>query len=151
MTGVVHSVCVREGGGVPKLPLSKGRLMAKGIEGDKLRSPGRAIIIYSLERIEGLREEGHPVAAPGSLGENITVEGLDWGSLVVGLHLRLGEVLLELTGPTAPCHIIEDQFSNRDSSRIEEACFPGWSRWCAAVLEEGIVRPGDVVSVASPF
>ena len=91
------------------------------------------------------------MAAPGSLGENITVEGLDWGSLVVGLHLRLGEVLLELTGPTAPCHIIEDQFSNRDSSRIEEACFPGWSRWCAAVLEEGIVRPGDVVNVASPF
>ena len=151
MAGVVHSVCVREGGGVPKLPLSKGRLRAKGIEGDKARSPGRAVIIYSLERIEGLREEGHPVTAPGSLGENITIEGLDWGSLAVGLHLRLGEVLLELTGPTAPCHIIEDQFSDRDSSRIEEACFPGWSRWCAAVLEGGIVRPGDVVSVASPF
>ena len=151
MADVVHSICVREGGGVPKLPLSKGRLRAKGIEGDKARSPGRAVIIYSLERIEGLREEGHPVAAPGSLGENITVEGLAWGSLVVGLHLRLGEVLRELTGPTAPCHIIEDQFSNRDSSRIEEACFPGWSRWCAAVLEEGIVRPGDVVNVASPF
>tara|TARA_B100001179_G_scaffold166984_1_gene122963 strand:- start:54 stop:509 length:456 start_codon:yes stop_codon:yes gene_type:complete len=151
MAGVVHSVCVREGGGVPKLPLSEGRLRAKGIEGDKARSPGRAVIIYSLERIEGLREEGHPVTAPGSLGENITIEGLDWGSLAVGLHLRLGEVLLELTGPTAPCHIIEDQFSDRDSSRIEEACFPGWSRWCAAVLEGGIVRPGDVVNVASPF
>ena len=151
MTGVVHSICVREGGGVPKLPLSEGRLGAAGIEGDKPRSSRRAVIIYSLERIEGLREEGHPVDAPGSLGENITVEGLDWASLVVGLRLRLGDVLVELTSPTAPCHIIEDQFSDRDSNRIEEACFPGWSRWCAAVLEEGIVRPGDVVSVASPF
>ena len=149
MTGVVHSVCVREGGGVPKLPLSECRLRAVGIEGDKPRSPRRAVIIYSLERIEGLREEGHPVAAPGSLGENIIVEGLDWASLVVGLRLRLGEVLLELTGPTAPCHVIEDQFSDRDPSRVEEARFPGWSRWCAAVLEEGIVSPGDAVSFES--
>ena len=149
MTGVVHSVCVREGGGVPKLPLSECRLRAAGIEGDKPRSPRRAVIIYSLERIEGLREEGHPVAAPGSLGENIIVEGLDWASLVVGLRLRLGEVLLELTGPTAPCHGIEDQFSDRNSSRVEEARFPGWSRWCAAVLEEGIVSPGDAVSFES--
>ena len=149
MTGVVHSVCVREGGGVPKLPLSECRLRAAGIEGDKPRRPRRAVIIYSLERIEGLREEGHPVAAPGSLGENIIVEGLDWASLVAGLRLRLGEVLLELTGPTAPCHVIEDQFSDRDSSRVEEARFPGWSRWCAAVLEEGIVSPGDAVSFES--
>ena len=149
MTGVVHSVCVREGGGVPKLPLSECRLRAAGIEGDKPRSPRRAVIIYSLERIEGLREEGHPVAAPGSLGENIIVEGLDWASLVVGLRLRLGEVLLELTGPTAPCHVIEDQFSDRNSSRVEEARFPGWSRGCAAVLEEGIVSPGDAVSFES--
>ena len=149
MTGVVHSVCVREGGGVPKLPLSECRLRAAGIEGDKPGSPRRAVVIYSLERIEGLREEGHPVAAPGSLGENIIVEGLDWASLVVGLRLRLGEVLLELTGPTAPCHVIEDQFSDRDSSRVEEARFPGWSRWCAAVLEEGIVSPGDAVSFES--
>ena len=149
MTGVVHSVCVREGGGVPKLPRSECRLRAAGIEGDKPRSPRRAVIIYSLERIEGLREEGHPVAAPGSLGENIIVEGLDWASLVVGLRLRRGEVLLELTGPTAPCHVIEDQFSDRDSSRVEEARFPGWSRWCAAVLEEGIVSPGDAVSFES--
>ena len=149
MTGVVHSVCVREGGGVPKLPLSECRLRAAGIEGDKPRSPRRAVIIYSLERIEGLREEGHPVAAPGSLGENIIVEGLDWAALVVGLRLRLGEVLLELTGPTAPCHVIEDQFSDRDSSRVEEARFPGWSRWCAAVLEEGSVSPGDAVSFES--
>ena len=45
MTGVVHSVCVREGGGVPKLPLSECRLRAAGIEGDKPRSPRRAVII----------------------------------------------------------------------------------------------------------
>ena len=73
MTGLVHSVCVREGGGVPKLPLKEARVGAEGIEGDKRRVPRRAVIIYSMERIEGLREEGHPVATPGSLGENILV------------------------------------------------------------------------------
>ena len=150
MTGCVHSVCVLEGGGVPKLPLREARLGIEGIEGDKRRSLRRAVIIYSLERMEGLREEGHPVAAPGSLGENITIEGLDWDSLAVGDRLRVGETLLELTGPTEPCHEIEDQFSDGDSGRIEEGRFPGWSRWCAAVLEEGVVKPGDIVKTGAP-
>ena len=149
MTGCVHSVCVREGGGVPKLPLSAARLGTEGIEGDKRRSTRRAVIIYSLEKIAGLREEGHPIAAPGSLGENITIEGLDWGSLAVGDRLQAGETLLELTGPTAPGLVIEDQFSDGDSGRIEEGRFPGWSRWCAAVLEEGVVRPGDAVKTGA--
>ena len=94
MTGLVHSVCVREGGGVPKLPLREARVRAEGIEGDKRRGSRRAVIIYSLERIEGLREEGHPVAAPGSLGENILVEGLEWDSLAVGDRLRIGDALI---------------------------------------------------------
>jgi MOSC domain-containing protein YiiM len=150
MTGCVHSVCVREGGGVPKLPLSAVRLGIEGIEGDKRRSTRRAVIIYSLEKIASLREEGHPIAAPGSLGENITIEGLDWGSLAVGDRLQVGETVLELTGPTAPCHVIEDQFSDGDSGRIEEERFPGWSRWCAAVLKEGVVKPGDIVKTGAP-
>ena len=132
------------------MPLRVARLGIEGIEGDKRRSPRRAVIIYSLEKIEGLREEGHPVAAPGSLGENITVEGLDWDSLAVGDKLQVGETLLELPGPTTPCHMIEDQFSDGDSGRIEEGRFPGWSRWCATVLEGGAVRPGDIVNTSAP-
>ena len=147
MTGLVHSVCVREGGGVPKLPLREARVRAEGIEGDKRRGSRRAVIIYSLERIEGLREEGHPVAAPGSLGENILVEGLEWDSLAVGDRLRIGDALIELTGATAPCHIIADQFQDEDSGRVDHGLNPGWSRWCAAVLKEAVVTPGDTVSL----
>ena len=148
MTGLVHSVCVREGGGVPKLPLRAARLGVEGIEGDKRRSPRRAVIIYSLERIEGLREEGHPIAAPGSLGENITIEGLDWDTLAVGDRLQVGNALIELTTTTAPCHVIADQFHEEDSGRVDHRRFPGWSRWCAAVLEEAVVSPGDAVRMA---
>jgi len=147
MTGLVHSVCVRVGGGVPKLALGEARVGAKGIEGDKPRGPRRAVVIYSLERIEGLREEGHPVAAPGSLGENILVEGLEWDSLAVGDRLRVGDALIELTSATAPCHVIADQFQDEDSGRIDHGLNPGWSRWCAAVLEEAVVAPGDAVSL----
>jgi MOSC domain-containing protein YiiM len=46
--------------------------------------------------------------------------------------------------------MIEDQFSDGDSGRIEEGRFPGWSRWCAAVLEEGVVKPGDFVKTGAP-
>mgnify|MGYP000382567387 CR=1 FL=1 len=46
--------------------------------------------------------------------------------------------------------VLEDQFSDGDSGRIEEGRFPGWSRWCAAVLEEGVVKPGDFVKTGAP-
>ena len=98
MTGLVHSVCVRVGGGVPKLPLKEARVEAGGIKGDKPRGPRRAVIIYSLERIEGLREEGHPVAAPGSLGENILVEGLREEGHPVAAPGSLGENILVKIG-----------------------------------------------------
>ena len=147
MTGLVHSVCVREGGGVPKLPLREARVGAEGIEGDKKRGARRAVIIYSLERIEGLREEGHPVVAPGSLGQTIRGEGVEWDSLAEGDRLRIGDALIELTGATAPCHIIADQFQDEDSGRVDHGLNPGWSRWCAAVLKEAVVTPGDAVSL----
>ena len=44
MTGLVHSVCVREGGGVPKLPLREARVRAEGIEGDK-----RSCLLYTSD------------------------------------------------------------------------------------------------------
>ncbi|MBW3625504.1 MAG: MOSC domain-containing protein, partial [Armatimonadetes bacterium] len=54
-------------GGVPKRPIESGRVTALGIAGDQQRDrrfhggPTRALCLYSLERIEQLRDEGHPI------------------------------------------------------------------------------------------
>ena len=70
-------------GGVPKLPVREALLTPDGLEGDRQAhpqihgGPERALCLYALERILELQAEGHPIY-PGSIGENITVCGLDW-------------------------------------------------------------------------
>ena len=136
-------------GGVPKLPVDTAHISAAGLAGDAHRDhehhggPDRAVCVYSMEAIRALNAEGHTVAA-GSLGENVTVEGLDWTTVAPGTRLRLGEtVLLEVTRYTSPCFNIKAAFVGGDFSRVSQKRHPGWSRVYTRVLREGTIRTGD--------
>ena len=141
------------GGGVPKRPIERAVIGTLGVEGDRQANtehhggPERALCLFSLERIEALQTEGHPIA-PGGAGENITITGLDWDAVAPGTQLRLGDsVLIEVTGYTAPCYKIEANFSDGDFNRINQKTHPGWSRAYARVLEGGPLLPGDSVEL----
>lgn len=146
----VEQVNVNPEGGVPKLPVPQAFVSVFGVEGDLQRDimfhggPFRAVSLFSLELIQALQAEGHPIA-PGTTGENLTISGLDWPRLTPGDHLRAGEVLLELTDYAAPCATIAESFVRWNVSRIAEYVHPGWSRLYAAVLQQGLIRPGDPV------
>ena len=43
---------------------------------------------------------------PGTFGENLTIAGLESAAAWVGDRLRIGDVLLEVTAPRIPCHIL---------------------------------------------
>ncbi|MBK70442.1 MAG: sulfurase [Euryarchaeota archaeon] len=154
MNGVIHSVNVSHEGGVPKLPVKAAIVRYEGIEGDHNRfrterrggDPGRAVNIFSLERIAQLRKEGHSIGV-GTTGENLTIEGIDWGRLGVGMTLKVGDATIELSEPCAPCSKIGESFVDQNFSRIDHDKESGWSRWSAKVIEEGAVSVGDPVSV----
>ena len=140
-------------GGVPKLPVPAAHVDTLGLEGDghndKLHhgGPERAVCLFSMELIEALRAEGHPIA-PGTTGENLTLSGIDFAAIQSGDHLRVGEhVLLELTRHTTPCKNITDSFKDGDFTRISQKLHPGESRIYARVVEEGEVRAGDPVQL----
>lgn len=140
-------------GGVPKLPLLEAVIEAHGIVGDAVANPDihggpeRAVCLFSLERIEALAGEGHPIS-PGSTGENITLKGIDWSLIQPGVQLRLGsDVVLEVTRFTTPCRTIRGSFKDGDSNRIHENLHPGWSRAYARVISGGAIRPGDAVEL----
>ena len=144
-------VNVNPDGGVPKLAVPEAFVSFFGVEGDLQRDimfhggPYRAVSLFSLELIEALQAEGHPIA-PGTTGENLTISGLDWQRLAPGDVVRAGEqVVLQLTDYAAPCATIAESFLRWNVSRIAQPIHPGWSRVYAAVLQEGIVRPGDPV------
>jgi MOSC domain-containing protein YiiM len=142
----------RSNGGVPKHPVTECRVTEAGLEGDRQRDlhfhggPSRAVCLYPLESIEALQREGHPIA-PGTIGENLTLSGIDWSLMVPEAHLQVGEVELQLTKFAAPCTNIAGSFRDRDFSRVAQKLNPGWSRICARVVSGGIVRVGDPVRI----
>ena len=138
-------------GGVPKRPVPSARVTALGLEGDAQRDlehhggPERALCIFSQERIQALQAEGHPIT-PGSIGENLTIEGIDWNAVMPGTYLRLGEdVVVQVTRYTSPCLNITASFLHRDYSRVAQKRHPGDSRVYARVLREGSLTSGDPV------
>jgi MOSC domain-containing protein YiiM len=143
-------------GGVPKLPVDAARVTLDGVEGDAHRDrehhggPERAVCLYSMDAIRALVAEGHAMV-PGALGENVTVEGLDWNGVTPGTRLRLGaDVLLEVTRYTTPCFNIRAAFVGGEFARVSQKRHPGWSRVYTRVLHEGVIRTGDpAVVVAS--
>lgn len=146
-TATIHSINVSDGG-VPKRPRAQAFISADGCEGDRQQNlavhggPDRAVCIYSLDLIEDLRAEGHPIE-PGAIGENLTLSGLDWTAIGPGVLLEIGDVLLEVTKPAFPCRTIAAAFLDRDSTRVSQKVYPGWSRWYCRVLSEGRVAVGD--------
>ncbi len=140
-------------GGVPKTPVTEAELTPTGLVGDRQRfrkihgGPTRALCLYSLELIEELQREGHPIQ-PGSAGENVTIKGLDWSELEPGARLALGdEVVVEITKYAGPCNTIAASFIKGDSKRISQKKFPGYSRLYARVIQTGRLAVGQSVRV----
>jgi MOSC domain-containing protein YiiM len=146
--GAVASLNVSDGG-VPKSPVREVQVTVDGIRGDRQRNrkyhggPDRAVCLYSLDRLNALRAEGHPITV-GSTGENVTLSGVAWERVVPGARLALGPtVVVEVTGYAAPCRTIRGAFVGGRSTRISQKLAPGWSRVYARVLREGRVAVGD--------
>src|SRR5262245_30943652 len=99
--GRVESINVSRGG-VPKTSVHEARITEDGVTGDKQvqrmfhGGRDRAVVLFSLDVIELLQLEGHPIRA-GSVGENLTISGLDWREVVPGIELQVGEARLYIT------------------------------------------------------
>lgn len=153
--GTLVSINVSNGG-VPKRRVTDAKVSRLGLLKDAHNDteghggPERAVCVYALERIRALQSEGHPIDV-GTVGENVTVEGIDWELVAPGAQFRLGdEVVLEVTSFTSPCKTIKDSFIDGRFVRISEKLHPGWSRVYTRVLSEGEIRFGDAVELTPP-
>jgi MOSC domain-containing protein YiiM len=149
MSGVLRSINTSDGG-VPKLPRDAAELRFSGVSGDRQRDlryhggPTRAVSLYSLELIHALQAEGHRIE-PGTIGENLTLAGVDWAQMVPGARLEVGEALLELTSYAGPCSNLLPYFREGEFKRVSQKVHPGWSRLYARVLREATVKVGEPV------
>jgi MOSC domain-containing protein YiiM/GNAT superfamily N-acetyltransferase len=145
-------------GGVPKEEVDAARIGPLGLDGDAHHhsyvhgGPHRAVCLFASEAIERVRSDGHPDVRPGSVGENLTTEGIELALLPVGSRLAIGDdVVLEISGPANPCDVIKGAFSGGKSGRISILLHPEDSRMYARVLAQGTVRTGDAIQVLPPL
>jgi len=146
---IVYQINVSSGG-VPKRAVDSAIVNELGIVTDSQNDtrhhggPDRALVIYSWELIEALKKEGHHIS-PGSIGENVTIKGLDWAGLQPGDTLQIGQVLAEVTRFATPCRKIGASFFDQNFNRVGQKLHPGWSRLCLKILQPGLIKVGDKV------
>lgn len=150
MSGHIFQINASQGG-VPKRPLRKAEVVPLGLTVDEQENkkhhggPERAVCLFSLDRILELQAEGHPIY-PGSIGENVTVSGVDWAQVQPGTRFRLGnEVVLEVTSYAVPCRKIQGSFVGYKYGRVSQKRNPGWARAYTRVLQTGKIQVGDKV------
>ena len=121
----------------PSVALEPGH----GVRGDAHAGPGiRQVSLLGEESIGKMRDRGLAVG-PGDFAENITVAGIDLPGLGIGIRLRVGDALLEITQVGKECH---------DRCAIFHAagdCVMPREGVFARVLRGGRIVPGDPVEV----
>ena len=131
-------------GGVPKLPVDSARVSRDGVDGDAQKNlkyhggPNRAVCLFSTELYDRLRGLGIDLF-PGAVGENFTTTGIDLQRLGKGDRLKVGQCTIEITGVRVPCRSLKKWDEDLPELIV------GFSGWVARVVEEGLVRPGDLV------
>ena len=103
----------------------------------------QAVYAYSANDYEWWSAELGQEFAPGTFGENLTIEGLPT-DMNVGDRLLIGDVLLEATAPRIPCSTLAAQMQDSGfGMAFRKAERPGiYFR----VLNEGEVSAGDAVT-----
>lgn len=82
---------------------------------------------------------------PGSIGENVALDGLDENSVCLGDVYRLGAALVEVTQPRSPCAKIDRRYGEDGVARwLQQA---GRCGWYCRVLEAGEVASGDALTL----
>lgn len=140
-------------GGVPKLPVTEAFVGRLGLAGDDHHDvadhggPLRAVSLLAVEAIRRVAADGNPIG-PGTTGENVTTEGVEWGELPLGSRAAIGpDVIVELTAPANPCTTIAHNFTDGRFARLSAKVHPLDTRLYASVVREGTIRPGDPVTI----
>ncbi|MBM3784564.1 MAG: MOSC domain-containing protein [Acidobacteria bacterium] len=159
MPGAIVQLSISKGG-VPKLAIPAGEAGPLGILGDVQKNtkyhggPRQALLWITAEGLAELRAAGFPVQ-PGTLGENVTTEGVDRRAVRPGQLWRFGEVEIEVTKMREPCntlsHLGEGIQKAVYDNDVKGGVFtsPKWglAGFYCAVKRPGTLRAGDPVQL----
>jgi MOSC domain-containing protein YiiM len=144
MTGKIVSINISEKKGIRKKPVDEAVINENsGIEGDAHASSKwhRQVSLLALESIKKMQAKGLDVK-PGDFAENITTEGIDLISLLVGTKINIGkEVVGEVSQLGKECHSrCAIYYQAGDCVMPKEGIF-------IKILKGGRIKKGDMIVV----
>jgi MOSC domain-containing protein YiiM len=125
---------------------------ASGLAGDAVcdtrhhGGPDQAVYAFAREDLDDWeRELGRPLPN-GCFGENLTTDGLDVSSALIGERWRIGpEVVLEVTSGRIPCRTFQGHLGER--GWVRRFTRKGATGAYLRVIEPGELRAGDPVEI----
>ncbi len=108
--------------------------------------PDKAVLAYAHRHYSAWRSELPDVDFPAAaFGENLTIDGLTEDEVAIGDVWTAGTVTVQLSQPRQPCWKLARRLGVPDMvERVQTSLRSGWY---FRVLEEGVIRPGDVLSL----
>lgn len=113
----------------------------------------RQVHLIQSELFEELQEKRFEVT-PGMMGENITTVDIDLLALLTGTRLHIGDdAVVEITGLRNPCSQLDGLIPGLMAAVLDRDDAGELIRKAgvmSVVLEGGVVRPGDLISIELP-
>jgi len=141
-------------GGLPKVPVAEPvQLSHVGVPGDMQRNlkyhggPDKAVLMLASEVLDELRAKGFPVVA-GSLGENLTVAGIDPKNWRSGQRWRVGDAVIELTTLRQPCKHLYPYGTKIGKELWQKGAVPGSEVWGFGGFYARVVQAGEIAEGA---
>lgn len=145
--GQVEWIGIRPERREPLVVVNKVKAIAgKGLEGDhstnKKKVSKRQVTLIMIEHLAATASIlGVQAIDPNLLRRNIVVSGINLQSLK-GKRFRIGTAELELSSECHPCSRMEENLGNGGYNAMR-----GHGGWCAVVLKDGEIKPGDEIAV----
>jgi len=102
-----------------------------------------ALLIYPMETIQELNQEGWPVQ-PGDVGENLTITGYAHDTFKVGQQYKAGDSTIEISLECDPCtnlgllpYVGQKHITTFMNTILHRR------GWYARIVKEGEIKPGD--------
>lgn len=105
--------------------------------------PSEHYAFWATQRLAALKRE-QPLP-PGSMGENLTLQGIQETDVWIGDRLHIGEVVLEVTEPRQPCFKFNAKmgFSHAVKLMVQS----GYTGFYLRVLQTGTIGVGDAITL----
>jgi MOSC domain-containing protein YiiM len=108
--------------------------------------PDQAVYVFGTPDYAWWENELGRTLEPGTFGENLTITGLESAAFSLGDRLKVGGVLLEVTGARIPCVTLAARMG--DPAFVKRFRFAERPGLYCRVIETGEVQAGDPVSAA---